>query len=366
MYLLLNGSVRFVAGNAEKNTHNNLILANQPGPNMKAVIQKADNRITCKHCGKQKRVKSSKAVYCGDACKNAAKYARSNGLEAKREVKGKNSAFMFWMAKECRRAGTLQILEGHTVESLGQLYGVYKFNSRANTRGGHTEKFHLCHLSPVAGEKTIGKLTAANLVVAQALANFSWGNKDMNVGECISKGALEDKYAVESDAPLAALSSRIIVYIGKAIFAEFVKVSKVKSAEFVELQHWFEENEIFIKDIHKQSTQKLKELKAAYLKDNVISITRKSYKAPLGGMTAVEVYAHELARFSADPAAVKLVERLAGLVGEGETFADIYLEVPAATERKIERICFDWLHGAVDNLHLAIYKLVHVHIQKAA
>ena len=333
---------------------------------MKAVTQKTDNRITCKHCGKQKRVKSSKAVYCGDACKNAARYARANGLEAKREVKGKNSAFMFWMAKECRRAGTLQILEGHTVESLGQLYGVYKFNSRANTRGGHTEKFHLCHLSPVAGEKTIGKLTAANLVVAQASANQSWGNKDMNVGECISKDALEYKYAVESDAPLAALSARIITYIGRAVFAEFVKISKVKSAEFVELQHWFEENEIFVKDIHKQSTKKLKELKAAYLKDNVTSIIKKPYRSPLGGMTAVEVYAHELARFNADPAAVKLVKRLAGLVGEGETFADIYLEVPAVTERAIERICFDWLHGAVDNLHLAIYKLIHVHIRKAA
>ncbi len=124
---------------------------------------------TCKAkgCSKRFTVKPSHPgkLYCSATCKDSIKVRkvsaeRAKEREQKRLDNAHKSAFFHFLAAECKRAGTLEILHNHDVDSLMALHYVYSDRLRFN-RFGAVRTFDLCHIYPVAGER-LGLLRAAD------------------------------------------------------------------------------------------------------------------------------------------------------------------------------------------------------------
>jgi hypothetical protein len=148
-----------------------------------------------------------------------------------------NSAFLYHLAYEVERAGTLQILTGHTVESLVKLHAVYLLKLKAN-QYGQTRDFEISHVCPSRGHDSIGLYHAQNLVVAPAHLNRAHGTKYYGAGLSISRSALVSKHAVEKGAPRKQTVERIIAFLGADVVAELVKTAKIQTTRRHALTSW--------------------------------------------------------------------------------------------------------------------------------
>jgi hypothetical protein len=151
---------------------------------------------TCPHCKARFRTTSAVKVYCTPQCQ---KEATKKKRRVSRVSRASNSAFLYHLAFECERAGTLQILTGHTVQSLVALYEVYKLRLKAN-KYGESKDFDISHIQPVQGYDSVGLYHPQNLVVAPAKLNRAHGVKHFGHGLSISRRALVSKHSVEKGA----------------------------------------------------------------------------------------------------------------------------------------------------------------------
>ncbi|RYG95004.1 hypothetical protein EON65_56615, partial [archaeon] len=111
----------------------------------------------------------STAKYCSAACKDH----RHNGIKAKqhaarrvrrkREVAPITNAFIQHLIRECIDAGTVQILQGSTVDDLKSLHEMTKIQRAFNADTFNCEtgtlrqyQLHLCHVFPSKGRKGVG------------------------------------------------------------------------------------------------------------------------------------------------------------------------------------------------------------------
>ncbi|MGY2165750.1 hypothetical protein HX799_01230 [Pseudomonas tolaasii] len=204
----------------------------------KTTTKAVYRRPTCPECKQRFRTKSATAIYCTRQCKQL---AASTKRRTARLAKANNSAFLYHLAYECERAGTLQILTGHTVDSLVALHDVYKLKLRAN-QYGQTKDFEISHIAPVQGHTFIGVYHAENLVVAPTHLNRAHGTKHYGGGLSISRSALVSKHAVEKGAPRKQTVERIIAFLGPDVVAELVKVAKIQSTRRHALTAWLQDH----------------------------------------------------------------------------------------------------------------------------
>ncbi|MBI7390000.1 hypothetical protein JEV46_22920 [Pseudomonas aeruginosa] len=205
---------------------------------------------TCKAkgCSKRFTVKPSHPgkLYCSATCKDSVKVRkvsaeRAKEREQKRLDNAHKSAFFHFLAAECKRAGTLEILHNHDVDSLMALHYVYSDRLRFN-RFGAVRTFDLCHIYPVAGER-LGLLRADNLVIAPAALNKAHGNRHFGSGVSIDRASLKKSLRVSKDAASSEITERIVKYLGKAVVAEFSALANLqptqrfKNVLFLQ-QHW--------------------------------------------------------------------------------------------------------------------------------
>lgn len=259
---------------------------------------KTERRPTCKNpaCKARFRTTNATAIYCSRPCKEraAALKKRVNYVD-----RASDSAFMFMLASECHRAQTLQILEGHTVESLVELYTVYKYWLRANQYGSVSD-FALSHISPVAGNRTIGRFHAHNIVVAPTHMNRSHGTKHFGHGLSVSRASLQDRHAVDKHEPRKTTVARIIRFLGEDIVSEFARIAKVQPTGRHKVMSWLmdhldatiPEHVEHLERLHKLSTKALTMLKAEIEGKEPIT----PYRAPVKEAQTLEVFAHELSR----------------------------------------------------------------------
>lgn len=228
----------------------------------KAVVR----RPTCKHCGTRFRTTSATAIYCTRQCKER---AAANKKRTARLAKATNSAFLYHLAYECERAGTLQILTGHTVDSLVALHDAYKLKLKAN-QYGQTKGFEISHVIPVQGHAFIGLYHAENLVVAPTHFNRAHDTKHHGGGLSISRSSLVSKHAVAKGAPRKQTVERIIAFLGSDVVAEVVKVAKIQSTQRHALTSWLQdhleptvpEHRDYLDSLDGMTTQALRALKA--------------------------------------------------------------------------------------------------------
>jgi hypothetical protein len=196
---------------------------------------KATRQPTCPACRKRFRTASIKKIYCTPQCQ---KEATKKKRRISRTNRATHSSFFYHLAYECERAQTLQILTGHTVESLVALYDVYKLKLKAN-RYGETKEFEISHIHPVQSDSdAIGLFRPENLVVVPTKLNREHGAQHYGHGLSIERNALVSKHSVEKGAPRKQTVQRIIAFLGADVVADAVKIAKIQPTQRHKVLSW--------------------------------------------------------------------------------------------------------------------------------
>lgn len=148
----------------------------------------------CSNCpvvipNNSKQYKNKK--YCSDRCKKAAfnrNKDKKTRIEQKKANLIQNDQFRY-VIKQCRRAGTVQILHGHTLKSFTKTINLIKNREKGDVV--------LCHIAPVKGKTSIGLLHYKNLFYGGAYQNRKFGNNFYSGGLSIDKKLLLKKWNVD-------------------------------------------------------------------------------------------------------------------------------------------------------------------------
>ena len=201
----------------------------------------------CKHCGSHFQTKYKSKQYCTDKCQNDAKCSRYYKSKKSTQVKRYTTkrekllamSFGRWILKECQRAETVQVLQGHTVESLNELFELFKRRSKASgyEDGKPTGAYELSHIWPVKSKRRdkMGLLHPRNLVLAPAKLNRLNGSKfpvegSEGIGLYIPTGALLDRYCVSKDDRMLDVERQVFKLLGP-IWQQFVSTLVIQQSQ---------------------------------------------------------------------------------------------------------------------------------------
>lgn len=302
---------------------------------------KAVRRPRCKQCRKQFRTTSTVKVFCTPACQQ---HATKLQRRINRVDRAMHSAFFYHLGYECERAGTLQILTGHTVGSLVALHDVYKLKLKAN-QYGQTKGFEISHVIPVQGHAFIGLYHAENLVVAPTHLNRTHGTKHYGGGLSISRSSLVSKHAVAKGAPRKQTVERIIAFLGPDVVAELVKVAKIQSTQRHALTAWLHdhldptvpEHRDYLDSLDGMTPQALKALKA-----KLEGKEGGGFKVKTTTYTTFNVLFLELQRHAVHRP--ELNEVIDVICTDVNRFTALFISRAVLNERELQAV-FDVLHG---------------------
>jgi len=157
------------------------------------------------------------AKFCSPECRRIAKQQRQAETKEKK-VSRKiaklpvNDAWR-WVAKECKRAGTVEVLQGVDLEKLLAIY-TYRYKCYGYDSKKGVSRFHICHIYPVNGDKRVGLLHHLNLFVGDHLSNQKHGAKDYGEGLYIDRDSLQNKWVVSGDHTEREVLTLIESYLG--------------------------------------------------------------------------------------------------------------------------------------------------------
>lgn len=170
-----------------------------------------------------KRFTDPSQRYCTSLCRKKAHRARQPRKKVEnRFTKLAKNAFWQWVIRECREAGTVQVLTGHTSATLLVLHSLsdamYKcYGWSADQK---TNLFNICHIQPRKGRNGyIGLLHPANLFIGCGRMNRTQSNKPVpaDAGLRISVNTLKRKWAVEQGDTNAAVAEKIRAFLGTVL-----------------------------------------------------------------------------------------------------------------------------------------------------
>lgn len=251
----------------------------------------------CHHCTKEFVTSQYSAKYCSTSCKTK---SRHNKTASKRIEKLPVSDAWLWIARESRRAGTVEILQDVDLEKLFEVY-----NRRYKCYGWDSDKkvskFHLCHISPVSGQSTVGLLHHENLFIGGSLANQVQGTQSYSgAGKSISRFKLKQKWLINAEESDKAILVKVQKYLGSKL-TEYAKKHPIKKAQrfvLAERISKLPENKTPLADLQRMGTQALMKLEADLLNKSVYSIK-------LIAKRSLVVYLEELERFASYESAKK-------------------------------------------------------------
>lgn len=312
----------------------------------RATSQKQSNktrRPSCQNpaCKKRFTTTVANAKYCSTKCGDAKRNSRKKVDPLEKALK---SAFFYYLAGECLRANTLEILQGHTLETLCELHEVYKNNMKWNGYGG-SSAYELSHIASVKGHAGVGMLFAENLVSAPKALNRAHGKKHYGFGKFISRLTLNSKHSVDKrwNTP-AEVVQMVINYLGKTLVLAAIKACKIKPAQRSQLVEWIlahydqanPRHLIALGDlsqVHDLKTQQLKHVKDAMLDEEAGEYIASAPTHPAivlcNELTRLSAYRPELEVF-----AYALDEALNTQEGDYSLFSKHH-----------EQMLFDVLHG---------------------
>lgn len=169
-------------------------------------------KIKCSHCVRLFQPIRMGHRFCSDTCrklqfkvkKRAESTKRSNKRLGEKLIKLSGSAFGRYLVREIRRAGTVQILNGHTFDSLNELASLRR-KCTASSGYEHGEAlgtYELSHIYPAGGSraKNVGLLHPANLVITPKEFNRKHSTKLPSCGyqgRFINRNNLDVKWQVK-------------------------------------------------------------------------------------------------------------------------------------------------------------------------
>lgn len=296
----------------------------------------------CKNpdCKKPFRPTNVRNLYCEKAC--ATRVQNKKRPRVSRLDKARGTPFMFYLARECKRAGTLEILKGHTAESLADLYGVWKYSFRAN-QYGEVRDFEISHIAPVESGSSIGLLCAENLCVAPKSMNKAHGTTHFGHGKKVSRASIASVHGVKSTETEKAVRDRVISYLGEQVVDDLVLIAKLQPSKKLQYLNWLNdhldpfnpEHRKHIDALDGMSTKALSDLKSElqHLLPGSFAVKRYVFQS-------FDVLRHELERFvQYRPDLLELVERMQ------EVDALMPLRAKWSVQSEEEQALFDLLHG---------------------
>lgn len=184
-------------------------------------------KLGCKHCAGQFSPLRGGHVFCSDTCRKLAFKAKkkleskkkfSKRLEAKLKALSA-SVFGGYLYRELVRAGTVQVLSGHTHQSLAELVTLRR---KCTSAGGYLKgmpigDYELSHIYPVSGKSRIGLLHPSNLVICPKSFNRKHSRtvpKEGSQGASIPRDELLKKWRVDKSFTVSAVLSLARKFIG--------------------------------------------------------------------------------------------------------------------------------------------------------
>lgn len=228
----------------------------------------------CLHCLKPYVTSQVNSKFCSNECKTSKKIqdtkAKRQKLAEKRVVKLPVSEEWLWIAREVRRAGTVECLHGHTVETLEQLFELrnYKYKTYDFDFEKRRSKFHLCHIQPVKGQNSVGLLHPHNLFIGPSLANQVHSTKCYpNVGLNINRFNLQSRWLIAEDMPDTKVLEKVQKYLG-LVLIEYAKTNPIRMSQRLSLAKWIHKNVVdcaySLSKLEKMGMTELRKIRAAF------------------------------------------------------------------------------------------------------
>ncbi|BEI33734.1 hypothetical protein [Polynucleobacter sp. HIN5] len=186
----------------------------------------------CKYCAGLFQPLRVGHIYCSDTCRKL-KFKAKKASETKKKLSRRlekklgilsASAFGKFLVREIRRAGTVQILHGHTAASLADLVSLKRrCTSAAGFKDGESlGAYELSHIYPVGNSqsKHIGLLSPKNLTIAPKEFNRKHSTKLPScgyLGESIPRSILNPQWSIRDNSS----SQEILALARKYIGADF-------------------------------------------------------------------------------------------------------------------------------------------------
>ncbi|MBI6799330.1 hypothetical protein [Pseudomonas syringae] len=318
---------------------------------------KKQRHPTCPHCKKRFRTTSAIKAYCNTACQKEA-------TKLKRRVsythRATNSGFFYWIAAECERAGTLQILACHTVESLVDLHTVYKLSLKANKYGdikiSEPGFFEVSHICAVKAKHTIGLLHPANLVVAPQALNRAHGTKHYGHGLSISRADLHPRFSVDKGSNRKTTIERAIKFLGETLVSEAVRIGKIQATQRHKTLSWLHDNLDTSNPVHRAHLETIDTMSGKLLNALKAEVQGKQptgYKVKSQNLSPLRVLMLELERHTAYRPDLAVIARL--ITKRVPEHLITFASRPLVSEGELQTL-FDVLHGrSVEDVQEAFY-----------
>lgn len=193
---------------------------------------KKDTRKPCTVC-KTKYEPARKATKtCSEECKRVRRNkGNKKATQTKRQPKPlqMSNALIRLLLRHAKQAGTVQIVQGVTVEQLHELHEMHKLHQRGNsTSVAAFGDFQFSHIYPVKGQRHTGKFLPVNLVVASAGLNRIFKSTHLGGGAYIHFTEKNSKWDIQSGMDDRAIMELMIECIGRPVWDAFAKVAKLQ------------------------------------------------------------------------------------------------------------------------------------------
>lgn len=169
-------------------------------------------------------------IYCSQKCRKVShrkKESRDKRALQRRANMRQNDEVMY-LVRACQRAGSVQILSGHTLASFIETMSLVRNRPKG--------KVNLCHIAPVKGKNSTGLFHCENLFYGGEFQNKKFGKKYLRGGLSISNEDLKSKWEVERDTPANDVLLLIEEFLGDIIprYLEVAPVRKSKKFQLIE------------------------------------------------------------------------------------------------------------------------------------
>ena len=219
----------------------------------------------CKQCLQIFEYERASKEFCNNACRVAYNRAKQEVTREKHICRAESSPFFTYLALSCKRAGTLEILHGQTIETLLELHAIYSLRLKANyyrIKGG----YQICHIFPVQHNDSIGLLHPANLVVGLKSLNQRHQAKVFDgAGKSLLRAKLEPRWKLVGNEKPKAIARQLVEYLGADLVQSLAVKAKLQPSRRHRVMTFLEDcGDVRVPDaatLDGMSTQELSQLK---------------------------------------------------------------------------------------------------------
>ena len=201
-------------------------------------------------------------VYCSQKCRKVShrkQESKSKRAMQRRANMSQNDEVLY-LVRACQRAGTVQILTGHSIGSFLETMELVRNRPKGDVA--------LCHVAPVKGKDSIGLFHCQNLFYGGKFQNRKFGKQYLGGGLSISKKKLKRQWCVGADTPANDVLLLVEKFLGD-IIPQYLELAPVRKSKKYQL------------------TQKILELKPSANTEALMALSYNALVTELGNLCHV-------------------------------------------------------------------------------